>query len=54
MNRILNDLKRRTKRLERSIPEPLTVIIYHEENGEKVVHYRAIIQPNIKKMKGRK
>ena len=49
MNRILNDLKKRTKRLERSIPEPLTIIIFHEdENGERIVHYKAIINGNMK------
>lgn len=48
MNRILNDLKRRTKRLERSIPEPVILTIYHEDDGEKVVHYRAIINRNKK------
>lgn len=45
MNRILSDLKRRTKRLERSIPEPLTLLIYHEaENGKRIIHFQRSIQ----------
>ena len=47
MNRFINDLQKRTKRLELSTTEPVILTIYHEdEGGERIVHYKAIINRN--------